>query len=141
MTGMDAIAGYYSSKILKMKKFFGLALVTLGLTIANSAVAQDKEETSTTQEIKSETKKAAHKTAAGAKKVGKATAKGAKKVGNKSAEVASKGKAVVTDEIHKDKVGPNGETIYIDNHAKYYWVDKKGTRHYVTETELKVKEQ
>ena len=64
-----------------MKKFFGLALVTLGLTIANSAVAQDKEETNTTQEIKSETKKAAHKTAAGAKKVGKATAKGAKKSG------------------------------------------------------------
>ena len=62
-------------------------------------------------------------------------------MGHKSAEVASKGKAVVTDEMHKDKVGPNGETIYIDNHAKYYWVDKKGTRHYVTETELKVKEQ
>jgi hypothetical protein len=61
-------------------------------------------------------------------------------VGHKSAEVASKGKAAITDETHKDKVGPNGETIYIDNHAKFYWVDKKGTRHYVTESELKVKE-
>src|SRR6187549_1712638 len=114
-----------------MKKFFGLTLITLGLVISNNSFAQDKDETSTTQEIKSGTKKAANKTAEGAKKVGKATATGAKKVGNKTAEVASKGKATVTDATHKDKVGPNGETIYIDNHAKYYWVDKKGTRHYV----------
>jgi hypothetical protein len=134
-----------------MKKFFGLALIAVGLTLSYTSSAQDKEETSTTQEIKSDTKKAIHKTedgakkvgkatASGAKKVGKATTKGAKKVGHKSAEVASKGKATITDETHKDKVGPNGETIYIDNHAKYYWVDKKGTRHYVTEAELKVKD-
>lgn len=73
------------------------------------------------------------------KKTGKAIKKGAKKVGNKTAEVASKGKAAVTDEKHKDKVGPNGQTIYIDNHSKYYWVDNKGRRHYVTEAELKPK--
>jgi uncharacterized protein YcfL len=64
---------------------------------------------------------------------------GAKKVGNKTAEVASKGKAKATDSKHKDMVGPNGETIYIDNHSKYYWVDKKGHRQYVTESELKPK--
>jgi ABC-type microcin C transport system permease subunit YejE len=73
------------------------------------------------------------------KKTGKAIKKGAKKVGNKTAEVASKSKAAVTDEKHKDKVGPNGQTIYIDNHSKYYWVDDKGHRHYVTEAELKPK--
>ena len=73
------------------------------------------------------------------KKTGKAIKKGAKKVGNKTAEVASKGKAAVTDEKHKDKVGPAGQTIYIDNHSRYYWVDDKGHRHYVTEAELKAK--
>lgn len=65
--------------------------------------------------------------------------KGAKKVGSKTAEVASKGKAKVTDQKHKDKVGPNGEAIYIDNHSRYYWVDKKGRRHYVAEDELSAK--
>lgn len=65
--------------------------------------------------------------------------KAAKKVGNKTAEVASKGKAKITDEKHKDKVGLDGQTIYIDNHSKYYWVDDKGKRHYVTEAELKDK--
>ena len=73
------------------------------------------------------------------KKTGKAIKKGAKKVGNKTAEVASKGKAAITDEKNKDKVGPAGQTIYIDNHSKYYWVDDKGHRHYVTEAELKAK--
>ena len=73
------------------------------------------------------------------KKVGQSVKKGAKKVGNKTAEVASKGKAEVTDQKHKDKVGPNGQTIYIDNHDRYYWIDKKGHRHYVTEAKLKNK--
>ena len=68
-----------------------------------------------------------------------AVKKTAKKVGNKTAEVASKGKAKVTDAKHKDKVGPDGQTIYIDNHSKYYWVDDKGKRHYVTELEMKDK--
>lgn len=73
------------------------------------------------------------------KKVEHGVAKGAKKVGNKTAEVASKGKAKVTDEVYKDGTGPDGETVYIDNHARYYWVDKKGHRHYSEKAALKVK--
>jgi hypothetical protein len=65
--------------------------------------------------------------------------KDAKKVGNKTAEVASKAKAKVVDKEYADKVGPNGETIYIDKHAKYYWVDKKGHHHYVKASALKNK--
>lgn len=99
-----------------MKKILSICLITCFLGYASTAVAQEED-----------------------KSVKKEVKKGAKKVGNKTAEVASKGKAKVTDERHKDKVGPNGETIYIDNHAKYYWVDKKGRRHYVTEAELKTK--
>lgn len=96
-----------------MKKIFSICLVTLFLGFATTAAAQDHD----TSKLK----------------------KAAKKTANKTAEVASKGKAAVTDEKYKDKVGPNGETIYIDNHSKYYWVDKKGRRHYVTEAELKPK--
>jgi hypothetical protein len=66
---------------------------------------------------------------------------GAKDVGNKTAEIASKGKAKVTDEVYKDAVGPNNEKVYIDNHSKYYWIDKKGHRHYAEKSELKAKEQ
>jgi len=65
--------------------------------------------------------------------------KDAKKVGNKTAELASKGKASITDQVYKDKVGPDGQTIYIDNHSRYYWVDRKGHKNYVTTDQLKDK--
>ncbi len=100
-----------------MKKITGIVAVLFMLSLPLAMYAQDSPST--------------------VKKTGRAIKKGAKKVGNKTAEVASKGKAAVTDEKHKDKVGPGGQTIYIDNHAKYYWVDDKGHRHYVTAAELK----
>lgn len=97
-----------------MKKLVKIGAMLLMLSLPVALHAQDKKEDS---------------------KVKKA----AKSVGNKTAEVASKGKAKVTDATHKDKVGPDGQKIYIDNHSKYYWVDDKGKRHYVTEAELKDK--
>lgn len=99
-----------------MKKIIGISLFLFFFAYANTANAQSK-----------------------ASKVGQDIKKGAKKAGNKTAEVASKGKARVTDQKLKDKYGPNGETIYIDNHARYYWIDKHGRRHYVTEGYLKAK--
>ncbi|MCU7549131.1 hypothetical protein OCK74_08390 [Chitinophagaceae bacterium LB-8] len=107
-----------------MKKLTGIICFALILGFSSAANAQDADDS----KVKKEVKEGAH-----------AVEKGAKKTGQKTAEVASKGKAKVTDEVYKDKVGPNGETIYIDNHSKYYWVDKKGHRHYVTEAQLKAK--
>ena len=103
-----------------MKKFIGIAVLALALGFSSSANAQE--------EVKQDIKKGA-----------KAVKKGAKKAGNKTAEVASKGKSKITDQVYKEKVGPNNETIYIDNQSKYYWVDKKGHKHYVEETALKDK--
>ena len=73
------------------------------------------------------------------KEAGHEIKKGAKKVGHETAEVASKGKSKITDQTYKDKVGPDNQTIYIDRHNRYYWVDEKGHRHYVTKEELKDK--
>jgi hypothetical protein len=98
-----------------MKKLIGLFVFVLLMGVSHSVNAQVVKKT--TQEVK----------------------KGAKKTGNKTAEIASKGKARVTDKVYKDKVGPNGQTIYIDDHSRYYWIDKKGHRNFVTEAELKIK--
>jgi hypothetical protein len=65
--------------------------------------------------------------------------KTAKKVGNKTAETASKAKSAVVDQKYKGKCGPDGQTIYIDNHDKYYWVDKKGRKQYIAKAALKDK--
>lgn len=65
--------------------------------------------------------------------------KTAKKVGNKTAETASKAKSAIVDQVYKGKCGPDGQTIYIDNHDKYYWVDKKGRKQYIAKAALKDK--
>ena len=96
-----------------MKKLVGILTLGFLLSITISASAQAVEKTE------------------------HAVKKSAKAVGNKTAEVASKGKSRVTDKVYKDKIGPNGETIYIDDHSRYYWVDKKGHRHYTSEAALK----
>ena len=71
------------------------------------------------------------------KKAGEAIGDGAKAVGNKTAELASKGKAGVVDKVYDGKKGPDGQKIYINDESKYYWIDKKGHRHFVEESELK----
>jgi len=63
----------------------------------------------------------------------------ATKLGNKTAEVASRGKSAVVDIKYKNKVGPGGETIYIDHSSKYYYIDSKGKKVYVPRTRLKDK--
>lgn len=62
------------------------------------------------------------------------------KAGDKTAEVAVKGKAAIVDKVYKDKVGPDGQKIYIDRHSKYYWVDKQGHNVYVPKDKLKPKQ-
>ena len=96
-----------------MKKLLGIFALLLCLGLSYSARAQ------------------------AVKKTTHAVEKGAKKAGNETAEVASKGKATVTDKVSKDKVGQKGQKIYIDDHSRYYWIDEKGHRNYVTEAELK----
>ena len=95
-----------------MKKLMSISLLVLLLGFVNSANAQDAE-----QKVKQD----------------------AKKVGNKSAELGSKAKSKVVDKTYVDKVGPNGQTIYIDKHSKYYWVDSKGHKQYVTKAQMKNK--
>jgi hypothetical protein len=64
----------------------------------------------------------------------------AKKVGNQTAQTTVKGKSAVVDEVYKDKIGPAGQSpIYIDHNSKYYYVDEKGKKVYVSKASLKDK--
>ncbi|HYH15465.1 MAG TPA: hypothetical protein VD794_09600 [Flavisolibacter sp.] len=99
-----------------MKKLFGIFLMVGGLGLASDVQAQST-----------------------VKKAGEKIEKGAKKAGNKTAEVASKGKSKVVHTEYEGKVGPNGETVYIDDSSRYYWIDKKGKKHYIQEAQLKDK--
>jgi len=102
-----------------MKKIFGIAVIAL-LGLSAPSFAQEKVEK-------------------GAKKAWKGTKKGARKVGHNTAEVASKGKAKATDKKSDTWVGPEGQTIYVDENNKYYWINGRGKRIYVSEAALKAK--
>lgn len=102
-----------------MKKVFAITLIALlGLSAPSFAQSKVKK---------------------GADKAWKGTKKGAKTAGHKTAEVASKGKAKVTDKKSDTWVGPEGQTIYIDDGNKYYWINGRGKRIYVSQSALKAR--
>lgn len=61
------------------------------------------------------------------------------KAGNKTAELAVKGVAAVGDKEYKGKMAPGGHTVYINKHSKYYYVNRKGAKVYVSKARLKDK--
>jgi len=109
-----------------MKKIFGLAMIAfLGLSAPSFA--------------QSTADKVGHDVKKGAKKAWHGTKQAGKKVGNKTAEVASKGAARVKDKKSDTWIGPEGQTIYIDDAGKYYWINEKGKHIYVSESALKAR--
>jgi hypothetical protein len=109
-----------------MKKFLGITALAL-LALSAPSFAQ------------STVKKAENGVEHGAKKAWHGTKKGAKAVGNKTAEVTKKGVARVTDKKSDQWIGPEGQTIYIDDLGKYYWINGKGKKIYVSESALKAR--
>lgn len=61
------------------------------------------------------------------------------KAGNATAHVAVSGVSAVKDKKYKSKVGPEGQTIYIDKNSHYYYVDGRGKKVYLKKAELKNK--
>jgi len=118
-----------------MKKILAMASVFLSLGIGAPSYAQD------TTEKKGVVKKTGQGIKKGAKKGWKGTKKGAKAVGNQTAETATKGKAKVTDKQSEEWVGPKGQTIYVDDGSKYYWINEKGGREFVRKEQLKAKQK
>ena len=98
---------------MKRKYLFGgLALAFLS-TLALTSNAQEKKES-----------------------VGQVISKTAKKVGNKTAEVAVKGTAKVADQTYKGKMAPDGSDVYINGKNKKYYINKKGGKVYLKESQI-----
>ena len=118
-----------------MKKIIvtGVLFALIGLATPSQA-QEDTTDKSTVSKATTGVKK-------GAKKAWKGTKKGAKTVGNETAEIATKGKAKATDKKSSEWVGPEGQAIYVDDGSKYYWINEKGGRVFVTKEQLKAKNQ
>jgi len=73
-----------------------------------------------------------HKDSTLGHKIGKT----AKKVGNATAHVAVTGESAIVDKKYEGKCGPQGQTVYINEHSHYYYVDKKGHKVFLKKSEL-----
>ena len=65
--------------------------------------------------------------------------RGAQSAGDKISEGVNDAAAAIKDQKVKDKVGPGGETVYLDDNAKYYYINNEGNKVYITKLQLKDK--
>jgi hypothetical protein len=97
-----------------MKNLLKVALVAVGIfSFANSNAQTHKDST-----------------------LGHKISKTATKVGHATAHTAASGAAVIADKKYEGKCGPNGQTIYINKHSHYFYVNKKGKRIYLKKSQL-----
>jgi len=98
-----------------MKNLFKTALLTIATLAATQTFAQTHKDST----------------------VGKQISQTAKKVGHKTSELASKGAAAVTDKRYEGHWAVTGELVYIDENGKYFYVDKKGHRQFITKAQMR----
>lgn len=120
-----------------MKKILSIAVIAL-LGLSAPSFAQSKADT-VENTVEKGSKKAWHATKKGTKKAWHGTKKGAKAAGHETAELATKGKAEITGKKSQLWDGPKGQTVYIDNEGKYYWINGKGKKIYVSKSALRAK--
>ena len=63
----------------------------------------------------------------------------AQSVGDKIEEGAKDAAAAIADQKLKNKVGPGGETAYVDEDGKYYYISNSGEKVFITKVQLKDK--
>jgi uncharacterized low-complexity protein len=97
-----------------MKNILKIALVAAGTFTFSQSYAQTHKDSTV-----------GHKIGATATKVGHATA-----------HVAASGAAAVVDKKYEGKCGPNGQTVYINENDKFYYVNKRGHRVYLKKSQL-----
>jgi hypothetical protein len=120
-----------------MKNTFKLALLSAAMFTVSQSIVHAQEKKPVGKQIGSAAKDVGHATAEGAKDVGHATAKGAKAVGTKTSQLASKGAAAVTDKRYEGHWAQTGELVYVDEYGKYFYVDKKGHRQFITKVQMR----
>jgi len=69
-------------------------------------------------------------------KLGHKISKTAKKVGNATAHTAVAGESAVVDKVYEGKCAPGGQTVYINKHSHYYYVNKKGRKVYLKKSQI-----
>jgi hypothetical protein len=89
------------------------------------------------REEKREMKEEARETEREAGRVEENAEDGADNLGDDISEAAGNVGAEIKDKPYVDKVGPNGERIYMDKHSKYYYINNEGEKVFITKAQMK----
>jgi vacuolar-type H+-ATPase subunit H len=95
----------------------------------------DEETREAREEVKEESREARQE----AREAEKNIEEGAEKTGDDISEAAGNAASHVKDKVYVDKVGPDGQTIYIDKHSRYYYISNEGKKVFVSRSQLKDK--
>jgi hypothetical protein len=101
----------------------------------NSELKHDANETG--KDIENATEETGHDINRAADRTGDEVNKDTKEAGDAVSEAAGNVGAEIKDKPYVDKVGPNGERIYMDRHSKYYYINEKGEKVAITKLEMK----
>lgn len=120
-----------------MKNALKISFLAVAMFAASQTFAQEHKTVG--KKIGGAAKDVGHATSSAAKDVGHATGSAAKDVGHKTSELASKGATAVTDKRYEGHWARTGENVYIDEHRRYFYVDKKGHRQFITRAQMRTK--
>ncbi len=91
------------------------------------------------EEIKKDARDARDDVRDKANEVSEEAEEGAQSVGDKISEGAKDAAAAIKDQKIDDKVGPGGETVYLNEEAKYYYINNEGDKVFIPKVQLKDK--
>jgi hypothetical protein len=82
---------------------------------------------------------ASHDVDSAADRTGNSIQHAAEKTGDKISEGVNDAAAAIKDQKLDNKVGPGGETAYIDDSGQYYYINNEGKKVFISKLELKDK--
>lgn len=91
------------------------------------------------EEIKRDARETRDEVKDKANKASEDVEEGAQTVGDKISEGAKDAAAAIKDQKVDDKVGPGGETVYLNDDAKYYYINNEGDKVFIPKLQLKDK--
>lgn len=99
-----------------------------------------KEETrEAREEVKEESREAREEINEEAREAEREVERDTQSVTDKVEEGAKDAAAAITDQKLKNKVGPGGETAYVDENGKYYYINNAGEKVFITKAQLRDK--
>jgi hypothetical protein len=111
---------------ITMKNAFKIGLLAAAIFVAGNTTTYAQEKKPVGKQIEG-----------AAKDVGQATSTAAKDVGKKTSELAAKGAAAVANKRYEGHWALTGELVYIDEYSRYFYVDKKGHRVFITKAQMR----